>query len=527
MSLIQKVQEFVRAGFAGIWIDSQEPEDALRDMGLLCRQQQWGLGVWDVARGTYPLDTFQMTEEAAAATPGTAKNPSVLLSAIPEASRRLAAASKFAVQLWVLNNFHVDACLGNTIYQQMLLNLLQEGKRVQPGQGAYRILILAPTVNLPLILKRDFVVVQHELPTREELWALLPELNTEPPTDPEEQLRVKEAAAGMTRRNFEDAVSLSLIRHDRLDPDVLWEIKSQELIKEGLLKLHPETCGFDQLRGVDYFQTYCLQLLRPRDNPLLRSKGLLLVGVPGAGKTSAILALGGATGRRVLEMNMGTLRDKYMGESDKNIARALKLAEAMEPCVLLIDEVEKALAGAGGNSDADAGMSQRIFGQLLTWLANKTADVFVCCTCNDVRRIPKEFARAERFDGKFFFDVPTENEREAIWPLYLQMYSAGVNSCLDQLVAESEGWTGAEIRACCRLAAIRGITVEEQIPSIQPISAEDPAGLEELRSWATNRCLSTSVAGVYNSQQVRTRRPAGAARRTVLRPPAKHGLHSD
>jgi len=122
----------------------------------------------------------------------------------------------------------------------------------------------------------------------------------------------------------------------------------------------------------------------------------------------------------------------------------------MAPCVAFIDEVEKAFAGVGNSGQTDSGVSARMFGSFLSWLNDRESDVFVVCTANDVSKLPPEFSRAERFDGIFFLDLPSREERQAIWKLYLQKYDLDAG----QKLPSDEQWTGAEIKSCCRLAAL-------------------------------------------------------------------------
>lgn len=519
MTLSDRLHELCRAGFTGIWVESQEPEDAVGEIARLCQREGYALGLWDIARGVYSLDTCPVTAQMARLAPQTEKAPGKILATIAPASRQVGSTAPLTV--WVLHNFHVDECLGrNTLHRQMLLNLLLEGKRIAPREGAYRIILLGPTTQIPLELRQDIVTVTHALPSRDELWRIVETLvPAEELPDEAQQRLILDAGAGMTRRNFEDAVSLSLIRIGRIQPATIWELKSQQLLAGGLLKLHQGPESFESLCGLTHFKDFTRRLLQPRDNVLLRPKGLLLLGVWGAGKSSAVYALGNATGRRVLEMSMASLRDKYVGESEKNIEQALATADAMEPCVLLLDEVEKALAGVGSEGGGgDSGLGSRIFGQLLTWLQNHTSDVFVVCTCNDISQLPPEFSRAERFDGIFFFDTPTHEERQVIWEYYVEYYQTPLGTDLDNLVRLSDDWTGAEIRTCCRLAAMLGSTAREQLAGIVPVSRSASEALQRLRSWASQRCLSASYGGIYGAPSTPT--PVSSSPRRVLRRPA-------
>ena len=140
------------------------------------------------------------------------------------------------------------------------------------------------------------------------------------------------------------------------------------------------------------------------------------------------------------------------------------------PAVVMIDEVEKALAGTASSGQTDSGVSARLFGTFLTWLNDHESDVFVICTANNVSHLPPEFSRAERFDGVFFLDLPTRQQRDMIWPIHLQRYQLSP----EQTRPDDTGWTGAEIKACCRLAALLDVPLQ--------------AGRSQCGSYCQDRC---------------------------------------
>jgi len=180
---------------------------------------------------------------------------------------------------------------------------------------------------------------------------------------------------------------------------------------------------------------------------------------------------------------------------------ALKIADAMAPCVLMIDEVEKALSGVSGNA-GDGGVSSRLFGTLLTWLNDHTSDVFVVCTANDVSRLPPEFARAERFDGIFMLDFPGKDERQTIWELYLRQYELAQT----QKQPADTDWTGAEIKSCCRLAALLDLPLVQAAQNIVPVAVTAAEAVSKLRTWASGRCLSADQPGIFHATTSKSRR---------------------
>ncbi len=232
-----------------------------------------------------------------------------------------------------------------------------------------------------------------------------------------------------------------------------------------------------------------------------RPRGLLLVSPPGCGKSQFCKCLGRETGRPVLQLDIGTLMGSLVGQSEERMRQALKIADAMAPCMLMIDEVEKALSGASGNA-GNGGVSSRLFGTMLGWLNDHTSDVFVVCTANDVSRLPPEFARAERFDGIFMLDLPGQAERDTIWELYMRHYE------LDQSQKRpaDTDWTGAEIKSCCRLAALLDLPLIQAAQNVVPVAVTAAEAVNKLRTWASGRCLSAEQPGIYRSAVSKPRR---------------------
>ena len=155
-----------------------------------------------------------------------------------------------------------------------------------------------------------------------------------------------------------------------------------------------------------------------------------------------------------------------------------------------------------------------MFGTLLTWLNDHETDVFVVCTANDVSKLPSEFSRAERFDGVFFLDLPGVQERRAIWKLYIEQFSLDAT----QPKPVDADWTGAEIKACCRLAALLKVSLIEAAQNVVPVARTAAESVERLRTWASGRCLSADLPGIYQ----RNGAPALKPGRKVSRDPSNN-----
>ena len=477
MILSTRLCEYIRACFTGIWIESHEHEDALAEIAKLCHDENWRLATWDIAQG------LQI--------PGQAVSPDAGGSDPLAAIRSInALSSSDGTALLVLVNFH--RFLQSAEVVQTLARQIQQGK-----QNRTFIVILSPVVQIPVELDKVFVVVEHALPSRDQLEEIVKGVATEAGELPNGDglATVLDAAAGLTRYEAEGAFSLSLVRHRAIRPDAVWELKSQLLKKSGLVSLHRGGERFADLGGLDSLKSFCLRAMRRQghQDPLRRPRGVLLLSPPGCGKSQFCKALGNETGRPTLTLDVGTLMGSLVGQTEERTRQALRIADAMAPCVCFIDEIEKALSGVANSGQTDSGVSARMFGTFLTWLNDHDSDVFTVCTCNDISKLPPEFARAERFDGIFFVDLPTAEQRRKIWEIYIPLFGLESN----QPLPNHDNWTGAEIRACCRLAALLDVPLAAAAQNVVPVAVTAAESVERLRNWASGRCLDADRAGVY------------------------------
>jgi ATP-dependent 26S proteasome regulatory subunit len=235
------------------------------------------------------------------------------------------------------------------------------------------------------------------------------------------------------------------------------------------------------------------------DAPLPPPKGMLLLGVQGAGKSLAAKCVAGAWQLPLFRLDFGSLYNKFHGESERNVREALAVANAMAPCVLWLDEIEKGIAGDGGG-EADGGVSRRVLGTLLTWMSERTARVFLVATANDISRLPPELLRKGRFDEVFFVDLPKAPAREEILRIHLRRNRqdpAGFD--LPRLAAACEGFSGAEIEhavlaalydAHARKVALSTEAIEAEVRRTRPLSVIMAEKVQALREWAAGRTVS-------------------------------------
>jgi hypothetical protein len=479
MTLVERLSEMVRACFTGLWIESHEHEDALAEIAGLCSRENWRFAAWDLDRGLSVGGIETGSADAIGATDPLAAIRSLSAMASPDSSAVL-----------VLVNFH--RFLQSAEIVQALARQIAAGK-----QNRTFIVILSPVVQIPTELEKQFIVIEHDLPGREQLEEIARGIATEEGELPEHDAltAVLDAAAGLTRYEAEGAFSLSITRNNRVQPETIWELKSQMLKKSGLLSLYRGQESFAGLGGLRSLKDFCLRAMQRQgqSKPLVRPRGVLLLSPPGCGKSAFCKALGNETGRPTLVLDVGSLMGSLVGQTESQTRQALRIADAMAPCVLFLDEVEKGLSGAASSGQSDSGVSARMFGSLLTWLNDHESDVFVVCTANDVSRLPPEFSRAERFDGVFFLDLPSVEERRAIWRMYVEQFALDAS----QPKPVDADWTGAEIRSCCRLAALLGVPLVEAAQNVVPVARTAAESVERLRTWASGRCLSANEPGIY------------------------------
>jgi ATPase family associated with various cellular activities (AAA) len=313
------------------------------------------------------------------------------------------------------------------------------------------------------------------------------------------------ALSGLTLNQARQAVARAAIadgRLDRADLARVAEYKARALGEDGVLEYFPpgdnrfEIGGFGNLRRwlgrarVGFSREAAELGLQP-------PKGVLLVGVQGCGKSLAAKAIAREWQLPLLKLDAGRLYDKYIGETERNLRRAIEVAESCAPAVLWIDELEKAIAPGGGSSESDGGLSRRLFASFLTWLQEKTAPVFVVATANDLSLLPPELLRKGRFDEIFFVDLPQADEREQILRIHLALRRQDPAALdLAALLEATDGFSGAELEQAVvasllgALQAKAPLTTERLLAEVRatvPLSVTRAEDVSALRASARGR----------------------------------------
>lgn len=258
---------------------------------------------------------------------------------------------------------------------------------------------------------------------------------------------------GLTRFEIDRMLDMAMSSNGTLtaeDQSMILQHKKQMVKKSGLLELVDTPASLDSIGGMDALKSYLQRkekviknLGEAMSKGVAVPKGVFIVGMPGCGKSLCAKASAALFNTPLLKMDMGSMMGKYVGESEGNLRRAIQIAEAAAPCVLWIDEIEKAFSGVGGNND----IMTRMFGYFLSWMQDKTSSVYVIATANNADNLPPELKRKGRFDEIFCVNLPTAEERKAIFEVHLKKKRKGDLKPTDKLIKDTEGFNGADIEA--------------------------------------------------------------------------------
>lgn len=309
--------------------------------------------------------------------------------------------------------------------------------------------------------------------------------------------------AGLLSHQIDDVLSLAAREggtrgFDRSSLDVVRQYRAELINQSGLLKVYSGAETFKNIGGLGSLKRYVSAILSPKAAPLDRARGVLLMGVPGSGKSMITRALGNETGRVAIELNIGALMGGHVGESERNIRRALDVIDNSGKAILLLDEVEKALGGVESSGQSDGGALMRVFDEFLRWLNDHDSDVFTVMTSNDLSKLPPEFSRAGRFDSIWYVDLPSAQARIDLWRIYLGKYGLDPK----QPRPDDVEYTGAEIMSVARQAYLMGVPLAEAAEYVTPVVKRSEARIRAMRDWAVGAgCLDAEFGGKYNPQK--------------------------
>ncbi|MGB0562851.1 MAG: AAA family ATPase [Spirulinaceae cyanobacterium] len=497
---VYEIKTLVQSFHPIIAIETVEEERVENLLKTATGEMKLPLFEWTVSRGLYLSPGSKFAPQMDAAAPVNAKQATTYDGTQKplDALRYIEKLNRKAV--FLLKDF------GDYLKDDEVSRQVRELVRFfRNNRGA--LVLTASSLELPRAIAHETVHYDLKLPGRDELYKVVSEvvrsLNQRQQKiqvqlkDPELKQLVQ-ALTGMTLSQARQVVAYAALDDGKLsaaDIDRILHRKAQVIQEDGLLEYLPISENQANLGGFVGLKQW-LQRARvgfsaeARELRLPPPKGILIVGVQGCGKSLAAKTIAREWRLPLIKLEAGRLYDKYVGESERNFRRAITLAESMAPTVLWIDEIEKSFGGSGGDG-SDGGLTRRMFGAFLTWLQEKSQEVFVVATANDLSQIPPELLRKGRFDEIFFVDLPDAQDRAAILTIHLRSHQQVPEQFdLPQLVQATQGFSGAEIEQAIISALYRTLAQKQpldtpslltEIRSTVPLSVSRAEAVEALR----------------------------------------------
>lgn len=376
------------------------------------------------------------------------------------------------------------------------------------------VIIVSATYKLPTELEKYVTVINIPLPTRYDLDKTLQQVERDTKISLPSDLRNRliDAALGMTSMEADLAFCLAAVK-DNLGPNAPYTVSSEKeqiIKKSGILDYFPKNESLKDVGGMETLKDWLFKRQKAyekkaRDFGLQEPKGLLLLGVPGCGKSLTAKSIASFWNMPLLRLDIGKVYQGLVGSSEDNIRKAIATAEAVAPCVLWIDEIEKGLNGVQSSGSTDGGVTSRIFSTILTWMQEKTSPVFVVATANNINLLPPELLRKGRFDEIFFVDLPNQRERENIFAIHLKKKGQDLSQFpMEMLGKKTEGFNGAEIEECIKEAMFAAYVEAPDNPKLLskhlvdaisktvPLSTTMREQIAALRNWAVTRAKNAS-----------------------------------
>ncbi|WHY78021.1 AAA family ATPase [Neobacillus sp. WH10] len=425
----------------------------------------------------------------------------------------------------VLQDFHVYfGGQGRLPDFQVIRKLRDILGKIKQSPSPINVIFTSPFLMIPEDLHKDITIVDFDLPSFNEIQAVLDEMiqinqqsgRIQISLTNEEKERLAKAALGLTLSEAENAFARAMVEDGKLDihdVEIILEEKEQIIKKTGILEFITSDLKIEDVGGLENLKRWLAKrnkswLDSARKYGLPAPKGVLITGVPGCGKSLISKSISSMWQLPLLRLDMGKIFSGIVGSSEENMRKAIKTAEAISPSILWIDEIEKGFSGI--SNGGDSGISSRIFGQFLTWMQEKTSPVFVIATANNISGLPPELMRKGRFDEIFFVDLPTLRERKEILKVHIHKrikdpevmgYFKLTDEVLESLAKQCEGFVGAEIEHLVIDALFeaysgnRSISLEDferAISNTVPLSVTQAEQIRQIREWANVRAVAAT-----------------------------------
>lgn len=518
-----EIAYLVNSRYKLIYLTTNEERRVTDCFKLAAAAENYKLFQWDMSRGMIDTDTNKQVNSS--------NNE---IHAIPEAAvgwvveqarednkvmreKKSRAQNGYIYLFYDLHHFMYDR--GVPKIERML-------KEFSNIPSACTVVIISHAFICPPGLQTEMTVIDFPYPSKQELkrslHAIVKDIPVQfPAAIKSAQTREEDllnAVSGLTLTEAENAFAKTLVKHKDFNITTILDEKKQLIRKNGILECRDSRFSFDQIGGLNALKQW-LQLRKEGftadaiDFGLECPKGLLVVGVPGTGKSMTCDALASYYEMPLLRLDMGAIFSSLVGESEQNMRNVIKIAEAVAPAILWVDEVEKGIGGVQSSNSTDSGVTNRVFGTLLTWMQEKTAPVFVVCTANSVTDIPPEFMRAGRVDEIFFVDLPNDEQRYEVVQCLLARKNRNPDDFeINKIVNASENYSPAEIEKGINNALFTAFAdgrrepktedIVSELGKFQPLYNSRREDIEAMREWALGEDGSGGRAVLANAKNV-------------------------
>lgn len=485
---IKDIQVLIRARYPLIYVVSSEEQRVIRAIAETTKKQVW---VWSCVSGINPYGELGEVSEST-------KDPLTALRFINNTND---------AGIFILCDFHTF--LDERYYS--IIRYLKE-LNIKFKKIAKNIIILSPILQIPIELDKEISVVDFPLPNQDAILDIYEEVVSDVSKNPQVKINgnkeyIVRALMGLNTSEIRNVLYKSIIKHKCFSLDTIIAEKRQIIRKTGVLEYYHSLENIKNIGGNDIIKKWIIQRKSAfsdsaKEFGLPNPKGVLLLGVSGCGKSLICKTVANIWSFPLLRLDMAKIFEGIVGSSERNMTQALNLAKAISPCILWVDEIEKALSGVGSSNVSDAGTTSRVFGTFLTWLQEKEEPVFVVATANDVSALPPELLRKGRFDEIFFIDLPNSEERGEIFSIHIKKRDRKpLDFDLEALVKASRDFSGAEIES----AIISGMFdafdektelntqfILDNLKVTVPLSKTMEEKITKMRDWAKNRARPTT-----------------------------------
>ena len=502
MNFQTELETLIRARYPILYILSSEEMRVQRLIVDIALKRQKKVFEWSYSTGIVPAGTsIQSQKHRNAST----KEPLAALDQVIE---------QIEPAIFVFKDFHPFLTRNNFAVTRKLKEIALHLKN-----SFKTIVLVSPILEIPTELEKEITLLNHPLPSREDLADLLDKIiadvqqfqQVKIELDDTGRDRLLQAALGLTLGEAENVLAKIIVKSERLSAEDINEVfaeKQQIIRKSGLLEYYATNENFENVGGLNVLKDWLARRAvaftpEAREFGLPFPKGILMLGVQGCGKSLCAKAISNLWQLPLLRFDMGRMFGSLVGSSEENVRRAIAVAESVAPAILWVDEIDKAFAGSQGSGVTDGGTTARVFGTLLTWLSEKTAPVFVVATANDISQLPAELLRKGRLDDIFFVDLPGLEERKDIFKIHINRRRRDAAKFdLETLAGGSAEFSGAEIEEAVNSAlydafyAKQDLTTENIKTSLSqtvPLAKTMDEQISRLRRWAEGRARNASV----------------------------------